>query len=132
VIVIDTHILIWWVSEDSKLSAKAKKAIDSEIASDGEIFVSSITVWEIAMLVEKGRLTLSMDIDSWVGLASDIKHLRFIPVDNKVAIESTRLPDEFHKDPADRLIVALARTLSAKLVTADEKIRAYKHVTTVW
>lgn len=131
-IVIDTHILIWWVSEDQQLSPKAKIAIDNEIEAGGDMLVSSITAWEIAMLVEKGRLTLSMDVDSWIGIGGNIEHVRFIPVDNKVAIESTRLFGEFQKDPADRMIVAFARTLSAKLVTEDEKIRAYRHVKTVW
>ena len=131
-ILIDTHILVWWISGDSQLSPKAKTAIESQIEIGGEVLVSSITAWEVAMIVEKGRLTLSMDVDSWIGLAGNIEHVRFIPVDNKVAIESTRLPGEFHKDPADRMIVALARTMSIQLVTADEKIRAYKHVKTIW
>lgn len=131
-LVLDTHILIWWVSDDVQLSVSAKKAIENEIHSDGQILVSSITAWEIAMLVEKGRLALSMDVDSWIGYISEIDNVKFIPVDNKVAIESTRLPGEFHKDPADRMIVALARCLSAKLVTADEKIRNYRHVKSIW
>ena len=131
-IIIDTHILVWWISGDPQLSPKAKGAIESQIEIGGEVLVSSITAWEIAMLVEKGRLTLSMDVDSWISLAGNIENVRFISVDNKVAIESTRLPGDFHKDPADRMIVALARTLSAQLVTADEKIRAYKYVKTIW
>lgn len=131
-IIIDTHILVWWLNDDNQLSPASKKAIESEIKSEGEILASSISAWEIAMLVERGRLTLSMDVDSWIDLAAQIDFVRFVPIDNKVAIESTRLPGEFHKDPADRLITALARTMSVKLITADEKIRAYKHVKTVW
>ena len=96
------------------------------------VAVSSISAWEIAMLVAKGRLALSTSVDDWLDLAASIDGLRFIPVDNSVSVESTRLPGEFHADPADRLIVALARRLNAPLVTADEKIRSYTFVRTYW
>jgi len=133
VIVLDTHTLIWWVGNDAQLSTKAKKAIKKEMAApSGQILVSSITAWEVSMLVTKDRLTLTMDVDSWLSVVESIENLQFVPVNNKVAIESTRLPGEFHKDPAVRLIVALARTMSAPLVTADEKIRSYSHVKTIW
>lgn len=132
-IVLDTHTLIWWVGNDAQLSTKAKKAIKKEMAApSGQILVSSITAWEVSMLVTKERLTLTMDVDSWLSVVESIENIEFVPIDNKVAIESTRLPGEFHKDPADRLIVALARTLSAPLVTADEKIQSYGHVKTIW
>ena len=84
------------------------------------------------MLVSKSRLALTMDVDTWLQTVNEINNIRFVPVDNKVAVESTRLPNEFHKDPADRMIVALARTLSAQLITADEKILNYSHVKTIF
>lgn len=84
------------------------------------------------MLVAKGRLALTIGVDDWMDLAASIEGLRFIPVDNAVSIESTRLPGEFHADAADRLIVALARQLNAPLLTADEKIRRYRFVRTLW
>lgn len=83
------------------------------------------------MLVDKGRLQLTMDVDSWLATVEQIENLDFYPVNNKVAIESTRLPGEFHKDPADRMIVALTRVLSATLISADEKILNYSHVKTL-
>jgi len=132
-IVLDTHALIWWVSDDQRLSLKARKAIEDEMNDDdGHIVVSSISTWEIAMLISKGRLALTMDIDEWIATVADIPRVQFTPLDNNVAIQSVRLPGEFHADPADRMITALARHLSAPLVTDDEKIRAYKHVNTVW
>jgi PIN domain nuclease of toxin-antitoxin system len=131
-IVLDTHVLIWWTSGDTQLSAAASARIGEVQREQGEILISSISAWEIAMLVARNRLTLSMDVDSWLNLVGRIEGVRFVPVDNRIALESTRLPGEFHKDPADRMIVALARTLSAPLLTADEKIRAYAHVRTVW
>lgn len=132
-IVLDTHTLIWWVNGDDQLSAKAKAAIESEIQSDdGLVIVSSISAWEIALLVQRERLTLSMGVDEWLEEVSAIEGVRFEPVENDVAVASTRLPGNFHKDPADRMIVALARHINATLVTVDEKIRAYRHVRTVW
>ena len=130
-IVVDTHILVWWVSQDRQLSNSARKAIDNEADNGGTILVSSIAAWEVAMLVSKNRLTLTMDVDTWLETVAEIDCLAFVPVDNKVAVESTRMPGEFHQDPADRMIVALARQLSVPLVTADEKILNYEHVKTV-
>ena len=132
-IVLDTHALVWWINGGTALSQRAKRVIEKERkAEDGEIVVSSISAWEIAMLVRKERLLLSMDVESWIGTVSEVPNVRFYPVDNEIAIKSTDLPGDFHKDPADRMIVALARQLSVSLVTSDEKIRNYPHVKTVW
>ena len=132
-IVLDTHTLIWWVSNKEKLSKSAHQAIEQELKNkDGQILVSSITAWEISLLVEKGRITLTMDLDEWLRTVSDIENLRFIPIDNEVAVQSVRLPGDFHPDPADRMITALARHYSAPLVTSDSKIQNYKHVNTIW
>ena len=132
-IVLDTHTLIWWVSNKEKLSKPAYQAIEQELKDkDGEILVSSITAWEISLLVEKGRISLTMDLDEWLRTVSDIENLQFIAVDNEVAVQSVRLPGEFHPDPADRMITALARHYSVPLVTSDSKIQNYKHVKTIW
>ena len=132
-IVLDTHALIWWVNGDKQLSNSARKAIDNEVDSElGEVLISTISSWEIALLVQKSRLTLTMDVSDWIRTVANIDHVRFVPIDNDVAIQSIRLPGNFHPDPADRMITALARHLSAALVTCDEKIRAYKHVKTIW
>lgn len=131
-IILDTHTLIWWASgEGAQLSAAALQAIDSE-TDGGKILVSSISAWELAMLVAKGRVALSMDVGEWLSVVSQIEALSFVPVDNEIAVKSTELPGEFHKDPADRIIVATARKLAVPLVTADAKIRAYPHVRTIW
>ncbi len=132
-IVLDTQALVWWVNGDRQLSSRAKTVITKEIAAeDGTVVISSISAWEIAMLVNADRLTLTMGVDDWLTTVSEIEGVRFVPIENEVVVESTRLPGEFHKDPADRMIVALARHLNAPLVTADTKIRAYKHVKSVW
>jgi PIN domain nuclease of toxin-antitoxin system len=134
VIVLDTHTLVWWASGDStQLSQAAQQAITAEMQAEfGQIMVSSISAWELAMLVARERVVLAMDVEAWLATVGQIEQVQFVPVDNTIAIKSTLLPGEFHKDPADRIIVATARQLSAPLVTADEKIRAYPHVRTVW
>jgi PIN domain nuclease of toxin-antitoxin system len=132
-IVLDTHALIWWVNGDEQLSDRARKTIEKEISSaNGQVSISTISAWEVALLVEKGRLTLTMDVKDWIDTVSAIEGVRFVPVDNEVAVQSVRLPGEFHADPADRMIVTLARRLSCALITSDAKIRAYKHVKTIW
>lgn len=132
-IVLDTHVLIWWVSGDKQLSSNAKIAIEKELSTeDGMVLVSAISAWEIAMLVKADRLILTMTVDDWLETASAIEGVRFSPVNNLLGVESTRLPGDFHKDPADRMIVALARHLNVPLVTADTKIQAYKHVLSIW
>ena len=130
-IVLDTHALLWWVSGDKSLSKTASKTIKDTLVNS-EVIISSITIWEISMLIEKGRLSLSMDIENWTKEVTDINGVRFMSVDNEIGIKSTRLPGEFHKDPADRIIVATARRLAVPLLTIDEKIIAYPHVQTIW
>lgn len=131
-IVLDTHVLLWWVNGSGQLSATAEKAIKRTLAKGSEVLVSAISAWEVSMLIEKGRLILSMDVENWFDEVSQIDGVRFIPVDHEIAIKSTVLPGIFHKDPADRMIVATARKLAISLVTADEKIKSYGHVKTIW
>lgn len=130
-IVLDTHALVWWVNGSSSLSRAALQAIESGLRGDG-VVASSISAWEIAMLVAKGKLEISMDVSHWLDLAGEAEGFRFIPVDNVVAVRSVTLPGEFHADPADRMIVALARELGAPLVSADTKITRYPHVKSIW
>jgi len=131
VIVLDTHTLVWWINGDEALSEKAKATIGPEM-DGGQIIVSAISAWEIAMLVQREKLVLSMDVGSWLATVAEIKAVRFFPVDVEIAVKSGELPGEFHKDPADRMIVATARKLAVPLVTQDQKIRAYAHVKTIW
>lgn len=131
-IVLDTHVLLWWAAgEKAQFSVAASEAIEAAL-NGGRIMVSSISAWELAMLVAKGRVALSMDISEWLSVVSQIEAVSFVPVDNEIAVKSTELPGEFHKDPADRIIVATARKFAVPLITLDEKIRAYPHVRTIW
>lgn len=132
-ILLDTHVLVWWVSGSEGLSAPARRAIErGHRASGSTILVSAISAWEIAMLVEKGRLSLDRDVGDWLDQTDLIEGLDFVAMDRAIGIDSVRLPGKFHKDPADRIIVATARKYGATLVTADTKIIAYPHIKTIW
>ena len=129
-ILLDTHVLIWWVNgEHHRLSNSALAAIDAE---EHQRLVSAISCWEVAMLVERGRLGLSIDCERWLNLVESVPRLQLLPLSPAVAVASTRLPGTFHPDPADRFLVAQARDLNIPLVTADSKIRAYPHVRSLW
>lgn len=130
-IVLDTHILIWWVNSPQKLSKKAKKAIDEEKTKNG-IFISSISTFEIYLLIKKGKLELTNYPDAWVERIESLPYVHFVPMDNQIAAASVNLPDFIHKDPADRIIIATALNLGAKLVTSDKKILEYSKVQTIW
>ena len=130
-IVLDTHAWIWWVSSPEYLSETAKQTID-EAATGKNIFISSISAWEIAILVSRGRLKLTMNPADWVAASEALPFFDFVPVSNSIALKSAQLPGILHDDPADRIIIATAVSLGAVLVTKDEKIRNYPHVKTVW
>jgi PIN domain nuclease of toxin-antitoxin system len=125
VIVLDTHILIWWVNQSDRLQAGTLQRIETE--SDA-IAVSAISLWEIAKLVQGGRLQLSIPIEDWIEQALAYPKVVVIPLSPAIVVDSTRLPPPFHKDPADELIVASARVLACPLITYDGKILNYPHV----
>jgi PIN domain nuclease of toxin-antitoxin system len=132
VILLDTHALIWWLAEPKRIPSRATRAIATAVRDGDPIGVSSISVWEIAMLVDRGRLELTMDLDAWLARVEALPFLRFFAVDNRVAVRSTRLEDFPHRDPADRIIVATALAHGATLVTGDAALQKYDAVRTVW
>jgi PIN domain nuclease of toxin-antitoxin system len=117
-LLLDTHALMWLMSDDPKLGTKAKEAIRSAYR-EKRARISAITPWEIALLVSKNRLNLGKDVLVWILEALEIPGVRLVPLEPEIAIASTRLPFEIHADPADRILVATARHLGATLVTAD-------------
>ncbi len=130
-IVLDTNALIWWICNSKKLSKKAKKAID-ESKKEESMYISTMSVLEILSLIKKNKLELNTLADNWLEKIQDLSYVHFVPIDNKVAVLSTNLTDFSHKDPADRIIIATALHLGAKLVTSDKKILSYSNVQTVW
>ncbi len=129
-IVLDTHIWLWWISNPEKLSKAASREIAKAVTENG-IIISSISTWEIAMLVEKGRLELSIAVRDWIRKTEALPCIQFIPIDNTISLRSVFLPGEFHSDPADRIITATAMTMGLPLVSKDEKILSYPHVKTI-
>lgn len=130
-IVLDTHAWVWWASSPERLSPAARQRIDGAI-SEGQVLVSSISSWEVSLLVRKKRLELTLDIEDWIARSEALPFLRFVPMDNRIAVLSNQLPGEIHEDPADRIIVATTLVLGATLVTRDQKLRDYPHVDTLW
>ncbi|WP_446011007.1 type II toxin-antitoxin system VapC family toxin [Candidatus Electrothrix sp.] len=130
-IILDTHAWIWWISNPEKLGVGAAAAIEQAM-QENTILLSSISTWEIALLVAKGRLTLSINVRDWIRKTESLPFIRFIPMDNTIALRSVDLPGAFHADPADRIIVATALSTGMPLVTKDEKIRACSFVQTTW
>lgn len=130
-ILLDTHALVWWCNGDPRLSGRARRAIDDERKFD-EVAASSFSCWEIAILVQNNRLDLSASVSDWLATVMQFRAIRFIAVNNEIAVASVQLPGNIHKDPADRIIVATARSLGVPIVTADRQLRAYTHVTTIW
>ena len=132
-ILLDTHTLIWAVEGDGRLGTSASRLIEETVQTD-RLAVSAITPWEIALLVERRRLRLGLDVGEWIAEALALPGVTLIPIEPAITIDSVRLPDEFHDDPADRFIVATAGRLKVPLLTADRKILAYSeagHLRTV-
>jgi len=130
-IVLDTHAWIWFTSNPEALSKKAKKAVDAAV-KEKNVLVSSISAWEVALLVKNKRLKLSMDVTDWIAKSEILPFIQFIPVSNSIAVKSVNLPQPLHSDPADRIIIATALSTGALLVTKDKKISDYSHVKTIW
>lgn len=130
-IVLDTHVWVWWINGRPPVSSKAARAIRNA-ASQATVYVSSTSVWEVSQLVARGRLELAMDVESWVARSEAMPFLHFIPIDNAIAMKSVRLPEPLHHDPADRIIIATSMQLGFPLVTRDRRILDYPHVRTVW
>jgi PIN domain nuclease of toxin-antitoxin system len=130
-ILLDTHAWVWWVNGQPALSRKAYRTIH-QAAEEAGVYVSSISAWEVAQLVRRGRLELTMDVESWVAKSEDMPFLHFVPVDNAIALKSVRLPEPLHNDPADRMIIATSTILGFPLVTRDKRILDYPHIRTIW
>jgi PIN domain nuclease of toxin-antitoxin system len=128
--VLATHIWIWWVSQSADLSADKRKILASRRA-DG-LGISAISCWEIAKLVEKGRLSLALPVGHWIEQALAYPGIHLLPSDPKIAVASTQLPPPFHPGPADQIITPTARELNCPLATDDAKILAYPRVPLVW
>lgn len=124
-LLLDTHVWIWLVeARADRVSPAAKRELDNASAS-GHLFISVMSIWEIAMLVSKGRLANPLDVPEWTARALAAPGLQLVDLESSIAIDSTRLPGSPPKDPVDRILIATARRMGARLVTADRKILDY-------
>jgi PIN domain nuclease of toxin-antitoxin system len=131
VILLDTHVLLWLAAEPKKLSRPAASAIRRCLRSGG-IGAASISLWEIAMLFALGRLRAPGTVDDAIRLLVEKTGVTVLEITPDVAALATQFPENFPRDPADRLIAATARARSIPLVTADERIRRSPLVKTIW
>ena len=129
--VLDTHAWIWWVTKDRRLSRRARTVID-KAAGRGDLWLSQISIWEMAKKVEKGQIAIDRPLDEWLDAALEVEGLQVAEMTRPVLVDSCRLPQPFHGDPADQMIVATSRAHSATLVTKDSRLRDYPHVRTAW
>ena len=127
-IILDTHIWVWWVHGDADLPEHYSRYLGQHEAQG--LGVSAISCWEVAELVEYGRLTLPYPVAEWLAQAFAYPGVRWLDLTPQIVVESTQLPGTFHRDPADQLIVATARIYHCPVVTMDTKILAYPHVQT--
>jgi PIN domain nuclease of toxin-antitoxin system len=118
---LDTHAWVWWISGDPRLAVREREVLDSLSPSERPV-LADISLWEVATLVERGRLELDMDLERWLAIASAPATVELARVTPAVAAEVARLPERFHRDPADRLIVATARVRKLSVLTRDRKI----------
>ena len=119
---LDTHVLIWWL-QDPALLSPAQKRVTDEAGKESPLRVSDISLWEIATLHSLGRIRLAIPVREWLEKAVAPPLVRRHGISPAIAAEVARLPDSFHRDPADRILVATARTLGATLLTHDRRIR---------
>lgn len=124
VILLDTHVWYWVMLGDKRLSKSFRNAIEKS-AENESILISAISIWEFGMLVEKKRIELEMDCMDWVEQALGSQGINLVSLTPLIAIQSTRLPENAHGDPADKILIATAHEYHAVLVTHDQKILDY-------
>jgi len=124
-VLLDTHYWIWMqVGASQHFTPKILRIIE-QAAAAGKLLVSVISIWEFGMLEAKGRIQLLIPCDAWIEKALATPGLNLAPLTVEIALESSRLPGNFHGDPADRIIAATVRTTGARLLTGDQKLIEY-------
>ena len=121
-LLLDTHIALWLDSGDDRLRASTRALIDGCWQKGGAILLSAITVWEIALLVDTGRIDLDVPVAAWIERFLDCPGIEAVPLGHQAASRSYQLHHLEHRDPADRLLIATAIELACPLVTYDERI----------
>lgn len=131
-IVLDTHVLVWWVGGDTKnLSRKARQLLEQHGARN-ELLVSAISIFEIVTLARRGRLRFKVSASEWLNQVRRLPEYRIEPLTDDIAERAGQLGDVFPGDPADRLIAATALVRGVPLVTHDEKLLGIDYLKTAW
>jgi len=131
-IVLDTHVLVWWVDGDTKkLSRKARQALEQH-SKRNELLIASISVFEIATLERRGRLRFKISAAEWLARVRRLPELRVEQLSDDIAERAGQFGDTFPGDPADRMIAATALIHGVPLVTHDEKLRRIEYLKTIW
>lgn len=125
-ILLDTHIWVWWVTQHPQLTPRQLELIQSEQVNG--LGISIMSCWEIAKLVEVGKLQLTLSVNEWLDRGLSYPGIRLLDLTLPIILDSTQLPGQFHRDPADQLLVATARVHNLRLLTSDHKILAYPFV----
>ena len=118
---LDTHVLIWWLNDRRRLSSAQQEVVGS-VQPDEPLLVSDISLWEVATLHGLGRIRLALPLREWLDKAVAPPLVQRHGISPAIAAEAAALPDSFHRDPADRILVATARVLGATLLTQDRRI----------
>ena len=127
-LLLDTHIVLWLSSGDKRLGKTTRRTIVTAWKAGGRMLLRSVSVWEIAMLVEKGSIELDLPVDEWVERFLGRPGLEAVALDHAAAARAYRLHHLEHRDPADRLLIASAIGLGCPLVTHDDRIRRFAKV----
>lgn len=125
---LDTHAWIWWVQGDRRLPRRLRERLD-RFPTRERPYLSAISLWEVAMLVARGRVAFSVSLEEWLSAAAHVRSVRIVPISPAIAAEAAAMPPTFHRDPADRLIVASCRVLGLPLLTRDARILRSRLVT---
>jgi PIN domain nuclease of toxin-antitoxin system len=128
---LDTHTWVWWYMNPQKLSRQVTNLIGDTTRYD-ELLLSAISPWEFCKLLEKGRIAISCSPEDWLNAAFDLPKFRLVPLSPVLAYRSTVLPQPFHNDPADQIIVATALLENAVILTKDRNILEYEYVKSLW
>lgn len=127
-LVLDTHVWLWAVEGMRDVMSETALDAIAEASVQGRVGVAAISVWEVAMLEARGRISLSRPVEDWVQAALQAPGVRLLDLSPAIAVESTRLPGTLHGDPADRIIVASARVAGGALATRDRALVEYGHL----
>jgi PIN domain nuclease of toxin-antitoxin system len=130
VLLLDTHALVWSLADSSRLSTRARKAINDGRRQGGGLFISGVSLFEVANLIVRKRLGMHVSLESF--LEEIESHFTILPITRQIAARSVQLPNPYPKDPMDRIIGATALVEGFPLVTADENIHRARVVKTIW